>query len=563
MQGRRQEIKGKIFLIGLILFSLSTWLYAKRDLLFEEFKQAIEKTISHQLHARVKVGRFDGGFLRKISFKDLSVSDEANNFQVKASRASFNFRVWDILFKKYKSLDHISLGLENVAFFRQDFRLPIKVSQVEASLSRGLLEIRDLRGFLDGEIPFQIRATVAQFSEPNPKIEISCRFLSSPLHRTIPVFLPAVIYLNGDLQRLFLKGSWEGSQKETFDIEGDIQPSGRRFEFVIYPPGNAAKWTEAYLADDPPVPLSAAGLLARPSRLVLSGDFSQANRLNIKLSLDHLRLNNNEVLANIFFENEFIPQQNLLQGRVYSSGSVLNYLPLPEFEGFYKIRGGALRISSLKLADSLLLSGNLNFTDAVSGNLLVLINNFNLANFARIYYPQWNAWGTVQGKIKLNIKAGEVTTKGNVDFSEGELGPFKFKGGRVALEGQNSILRIMDSRVYQEHGYMDLTGEVNLKKLGNPDFGKKLVLKANQDNNMNWRGWNVSRKDDSSEISFNKDIDEKFNVGFKSYMNNSAGMKDDRRNELDLEYKLKEDKNLKIQLKENEELLGVEHKVKF
>ncbi len=561
MQSRRINRRRKILLAVLLFLSLATWLYAKRDRVFEEFKRSAEKTLSRQLQLEIKIGRFDTGLFRKISFRDLSISDQAKNFRIVARRTYFDFSVWDILLKKYGALEYISLRVDGVDFFRKDFRFPLRVSYAEASLKDGILEVHNLRGYLNGNIPFELEGTLALQAGNSPRIAASCRFLSVSPDRRVPAFLPAVISLNGDLHRLFLKGSGEDPGAPAFNIEGDIKLKDQWFSFVLLPPTVSPGWTEEYLAENAGG-MSSARIFERSPRIVLSGNFSQSNRFNIRLGLEHVRFSTNELLCNILLEGEFIPRQNILEGKVYSSGSLLNYLPLPEFEGFYRLRGESLEISHLKWTDSLILSGNLDFTDAVSGRLLISINNFNLAHFASIYYPQWNAWGSVDGKVNLDISKGEFITQGDITFSEGLLGPFKFKGGRVQFDGRNGILRIKESRVYQEGGYLDITGEVNLKRLGKPDFGKKLVLASNQDN-IKWQGWSISRKDDSGTIAVDKGIDDKFSIAFRSYMRNSVGMTDERRDEFDLEYKLRDDKSLKIRLKENEELLGVEHKVRF
>jgi hypothetical protein len=563
MQGRRQKIKKRLLLAGLSFLVIAALTYAKRDRIFGEFRQFIQNTISQQLRIQVEVGGFESGFLRRISFRDLSISDKSGNFRLLAKGVRFNFWVWDVLFKRYRNFNHLSLVAEDVDFFRQNSRLPLNISAATVYFADGVLRIEHLRGALNGKIPFEITAEIEHFLEASPRMEISCRFFSPPAQKIIPVSLPALIYLKGDLNNLILQGYWQEREKSFFDIEGQIQPLNRLFSFIILPREDSTDSFSHYVLEEGRKISSSSRILEHPSRIILTGDFSRPNHLNIKLSLEHLRVLNNDLLSNIFLENEFVAQENLMQGKIYSSGTVLNYQPLPEFNGFYKISGTTLRISSFKWA-GFLLSGLINLDPELRGNLLMLINNFNLGNFVRIYYPQWDSWGLLQGRLALDINASQILSRGEFGFSEGLIGTFKFRGGRINIEGENSLLRLKDSRIYQENGYLDLSGEADLKRLGKPDFGKKLMMSQNSKDNMDWQGWNISRRPDREGVAFDKEIDEKLSVGFKAYMNNEVNIGNrDNPNEMDLEYRLKEDKRLKIRLKDNEELLGVEHKVKF
>jgi hypothetical protein len=563
MRGHIRKYRRDIFFAVFLFFVLGFILYNMRDSFFVEFRQFIENKISRQFNAEVKVGKFEGGFLNRLSFGNLSVHYKDKDLWIVARRVYFNLRFSDIIFKRYKSLDPFYLSIEKVSFFKQNACLPVKVARARFYFSKGFLRVEDLRGSFGDKIPFEAEATVVRFLEDNPSIKIKCRFLSVKETKEVSLPLPAVIYLDGDLSRLLLKGYWNDAKRTVFDIVGNIQPLSKVFSFSILPQRTSEDRFDSSSTKE--TLLSSAEMFKRVPKITVTGDFSMPGLFNIRLALEHLNFRNNDLLTNIVVEGGFIPQKKLVQGKIYSAGSVLNYQPLPEFKGFFRLKDGEARVSSLRWGEIFLLSGLLNFGTPLSGNLSILINNFNLELLATLFYPTWSAFGSLRGKLKFDIGAQGVNTRGEINLSEGIFGPFKFKGGRILLAGEKSIMTLANSKVYNENGYFELGGEVDFRKLGQPDFGRKMTMTQNQ-SKIEWQGWNISRKDGLNEqrISAGKGIDEKFSVGFNAYVNNEERLDSaENQNEFDLEYKLEDDKSLKIRLKENEELLGVERKVKF
>ncbi|MCX5657486.1 MAG: hypothetical protein NTZ48_04595, partial [Candidatus Omnitrophica bacterium] len=145
MQGHIRKYRRDIFFAVFLFFILGFMLYSMRDSFFVEFRQFIENKISRQLNAEVKVGKFEGGFLNRLSFGNLSVHYKDKDLWIVARRVYFNLRFSDIIFKRYKSLDPFYLSIEKVSFFKQNACLPVKVTWARIYFSKGLLRVEDLK----------------------------------------------------------------------------------------------------------------------------------------------------------------------------------------------------------------------------------------------------------------------------------------------------------------------------------------------------------------------------------------------------------------------------------
>ncbi|MCM8783639.1 MAG: hypothetical protein NC818_02515 [Candidatus Omnitrophica bacterium] len=538
MRSRIQRKKNIFLIFFLLIIGLSLFIYAERGQLLNEIKASIEKELSRQLSVSLKIGDFKHWWARNLNFGDVQITDSKDSFFISAKDVYFNFSLWDIFLRRKSESKDIGFFVKDAAFFVKGIKIPLRIISLSAVLSSGYLEIKESKGILAEFFPFELKAILGSFAQRNPKIDLKCHFERDPSSRFLSSFIPTFIYMSGDSEKILIEG-FNDLEKPVFHLSGEFLPLVGRFSLIF----------EKY-QDNKNFPLR------------IEGDFKEKKK-SIKIIFNHFPLmDNNELISNIFIEGEYDSQEKILEGKVYSSGTLFNFLPLPEFEGSYRLKDGMLNIDSFKWADSLWLEGDIRFLDFVSGNLRVLLRNLNLLYFAYFYYPNWNAWGGISGGIDLQIREGNVFTKGSFDFTEGEFGPFKFKGGKIKFEGENSVFRLTDTRIYQEKGYFDLGGEIDLKKLGKYDFVRNIVLIPYQEG-MEWQGWRVSQKDYTDSIIADKGIDEKFSIQFRSYMKDNQGITKEKSDEFGLEYKLKEDRSLKLRLKENEEIFGFERKVRF
>ena len=80
----------------------------------------------------------------------------------------------------------------------------------------------------------------------------------------------------------------------------------------------------------------------------------------------------------------------------------------------------------------------------------------------------------------------------------------------------------------------------------------------------------ASNKDDQtadevqfSQLVLSRDINKRIHVDYKASYDDETRYEDKQEAELELKYKLKRNQILRMRLKEDEEFIGVEHKIKF
>jgi hypothetical protein len=123
------------------------------------------------------------------------------------------------------------------------------------------------------------------------------------------------------------------------------------------------------------------------------------------------------------------------------------------------------------------------------------------------------------------------------------------------------LLIIVNSRINTEEGYLPVEGLVDLRKVKTGNLMEDIVITSDREN-IYIEGWNLSKIKESSEISLKKSIGENVSLLYKTYLEEQEenGV---NQQELELEYEILENKNLELRLRENEEIFGLENKIKF
>lgn len=171
-----------------------------------------------------------------------------------------------------------------------------------------------------------------------------------------------------------------------------------------------------------------------------------------------------------------------------------------------------------------------------------------------------NIKGVVSGEFKIKGQLKDPLIKAKLEIEDGLCGDVKFDVLYLNLEGTVDRLNLKHSMAYYKEVPAEVTGYIDPKA---SDLFANLEIIPTTDTFM-WRGVNVIRNTEDRSVTFGQDVNENVSVHFKSPLSSDPEENAlDTEPEIEVEYKILEDKSLLIKMEEEEGTVGVEHKVKF
>lgn len=307
----------------------------------------------------------------------------------------------------------------------------------------------------------------------------------------------------------------------------------------------------------------------RKNTVQIVGDFSKKNYLTSSAFFNHIGLGRTDLQSQLDCEIAFLDNGSL-QGKIKSSGTILDYRPFKELEGEFSVEQSVLKIARLNLGQDYNLSGFFNLGSPYEMDLALNINDSNLSQLLLISDTDSDSAirGKISGQIKTKGPLANPVTIARLECTKGNLGNLDYESMNINLNGTGSLLKVADSRILRKKGYIDLSGEVDLKKLWSQRPAEGLAWSCGNEAIV-WEGWNIIKEANSKELEMKKGIgrEKEFMVTFKSYLNDEQSWQDSEGHNQDeaigVEYSLDDAKSVKMQLKNNEEVFSLEHKVRF
>jgi hypothetical protein len=106
---------------------------------------------------------------------------------------------------------------------------------------------------------------------------------------------------------------------------------------------------------------------------------------------------------------------------------------------------------------------------------------------------------------------------------------------------------------------------IDLRRIGKRNFFEDLNVNFDRDI-AGWGEWGISSESEDKKIVVQKDIGDDLTLKLRTIMNDELYHRSPdsaRNNEVELEYSLRDYRNIKMILKENEGFFGIEHSMKF
>lgn len=257
-----------------------------------------------------------------------------------------------------------------------------------------------------------------------------------------------------------------------------------------------------------------------------------------------------------------------LEGALSTERLIINQRPFDDANMVFEIRDNTLWIQRFCLGRNILLSGSAGLKDPGHPlDLAITINNLNITQLLSSLRVQdiTILSGLLNANITLRGACAKPSMKCRLDIKKGNLGNIFFKSMSASLNGSGTMIKIEDSRINTANGHLTMAGDLDLRNIGRRNlFSEVQVL--TDDNNVFLEGWDITKRGRyHSKVEAVKNVSDRLDVGFRTFVENEDVNPDprDRSSELELEYKMFEKETLKMKLSDEGEFLGVEHREEF
>lgn len=171
------------------------------------------------------------------------------------------------------------------------------------------------------------------------------------------------------------------------------------------------------------------------------------------------------------------PKPFELSGTVTSVGTTLNRQLIAGLAGAWRLRRGALELSSWTLSHCQL-SGSIGLAAPHALNLTLDVTDLDAARIAAIIEPGKTplAGGIVTGRITVTGTSTAPNVSGTLSGRQGRLGGTTFDTANVQFVGEGPVLKFSDTRLRQPTAIVTVEGFLDVTKLGTPTVFQDMRL---------------------------------------------------------------------------------------
>ncbi len=288
-----------------------------------------------------------------------------------------------------------------------------------------------------------------------------------------------------------------------------------------------------------------------------------------KINIDGLVFKGNEFSGDIVIKGRIARdkkgQPTGFSGKLFSGNITQNSEPLLPFRAFFKIANGQLEIEKLLFGRAHKVMGKLSLATPYEVDLRLEIDRLDMRRLspASRIKDKDIVFGIVSGGFNITGNlAGNIFSEGMIESRRGRFGSVEYNTIRLKLEGFGPIINIVDSSFKHDSGTLTMEGYVDLREISKGGFFDGVRIRSDV-KTIVWQGWDITKKG-TDELSMEKDIGDKMQVGFKTMAREPLTTYEDRENpeEMSLGYKIGSEQ-LKMKLRENEEFFVIERNIKF
>jgi hypothetical protein len=468
-------------------------------------KKTAEDKVSEFLGRRldVKIGSISGGVLRDMILQDVSFSSGADDGEIVFSvdRMEISYRIWWVAADK--------LG------FVSDPERGLKYISVYFSRSNPFV-----RGFIRLD-NFEDRIGLIGHVSPIALGDGRKRGVKGDFFRR-----PDGKY-DCDI-------SWDGSMR----VAGNLDPAGRSIDLAFEPTGQAR------------------------SEVKIKGAIDEENAIRVYTRLDKAGLLGNEIIGDleVYYKAKDGPvflfeAENLLVNRRPFWNIAVG--------GRFSREEKTLLLENAAWGDSFSAFGKIKTEEPYALDLKIDMRNMRIHEMAEMFgSTDKGVFGKADGEISFSGPAGKAAVKGRLYIGEGVLGGMEFKSLFATLGGKLPVIRVEDARAVKEGGNIVIGGEIDLSKMGENAAFQGMVFET--DNRVAvWENWQIKKREKDNRVDATRDRITITTAIEDEDVLKSGTTRDQAEKEFGVKYKLDPYNSLKMDVDEDRDFFGVEHKIQF
>ncbi len=607
---RRKQIRVLLFLLLAMVILLGV---DASGIFFKRLKFILERELGKKFQAIVKIDSVEGGILRNLVFKNLEVYRLKNNkriFILRVKHAHIDYRFWHTILNVITRGKH-RYHFRNVYLFSPSIYIEGLLTLKNADLKdehheKGIgLDSKRMLGKIAEELTISVRDANIFFWGARPAVQkfsgmftlgkdwmrgkgiyaqvwgvplsFNCRFYNVFKNPQFDLqftshLLDAFLNVNGTLDDFDVFGMIDLFNRSRGYFFGEA--SLNKSEFLLknlslgddYLARGRFDLKERFLHFE----------VERNGRKVinLESHLSSWSQKRTNIRLREINIVNAEIstdidISTLIYLSEQGTKLNTV-GVIAAKNTTINNEPCYNLVVDYKIIKDKFFIKNLSMAKGIYTAqGWIEFIEPYQFDVDFRMNNGPLADFWALGKDESGRQvkGTIKGKMKVWGTPSLPKMKGYFESKDGDLENFKYESGYAMIEAEGPVIKIIDGFLSQvannlniKRGDYILDGQIDLRKVGTTGIIKELKL----------RPVLASNKDDQtadevqfSQLVLGRDINKRIHVDYKASYDDETRYEDKQEAELELKYKLKRNQILRMRLKEDEEFIGVEHKIKF
>lgn len=563
-RGRR---KRKAYLVLSLLVCAAVYLNIQLNNIAAAYTKLAQQALSKALAKEVVIDRVKSGFFANIILDGIKIGERTNGkfgALVSAKRLLIDFTLLDILMRRFDKERPVRISAEDVALGAMP-----AIRRID-----GLLEMKEkgvyFRDFNIGLGGLALNLDGAIYNKGEAK---EANFTLSAKNR----YVDGALSVKGPADALEFKGRASFFAKYAFNFTGRTNYDGDTLvlnelnvnDFIIRTARLSCDESGLFCRLEPQE--GSINLRANFKNIPVEAVFYKKPHLRseylLNISLDHAQLGDYNIVTELTAMGEAVNRGGKLDyidGTLFSSNTIINYKPFKEVSCHFRVDSRAAYIDPFKFSENYILNGRVGLARPYDMELVLSIRDADTQDL--IVFGKQNGENPLSGKMSGELRiAGpldRLKSKGHLESFDGNVGAIKYNSAVINLEGRGMVFTVKDSRLIRDKGFLIMDGEIDLRDIGRPDILRNLKVRSDE-HTLVLEGWDISAPHGSRGLDLQKRVGEEFKVNFKTYVNDETKPGDVNDREVELGYKLKGNKELKMKLKEKEEAVSVEQKVKF